>query len=320
MCRGECCQVNLKIAEGSTFFKKKLLMKYIYFFIFCCQVRNLEEAVQELWKRRDEADKDLIASLRAAAGLPSQEEIFSISPFSDDEENGPAVLKNEYGRSLKLSLKGLVDKSPKKIKECGKKSSNKKSRKKKGNPLALVCGAEVQRSHEGHDDASSFGYASADNRNQMQPSRSTEPDGLLSPVAGSLTEGLSSVNRSGLLKHKLIDEVAASNGHRAPRTVKIKNNKLQGGLSTGDDTANQSGASKTSKPTKIVLHLGNRSKTMASSPRSDASSYQKEQDLSTSNGTLPCPLISNCKNFYCFHLVPNLLYDVDMFQKRGICI
>ncbi|KAL6981437.1 hypothetical protein U1Q18_023067 [Sarracenia purpurea var. burkii] len=55
------------------------------------QVRDLEDAVQELWRRRDQADCDLIASLRAATGLPTQEEIFSISPYSDDEESGPVI-------------------------------------------------------------------------------------------------------------------------------------------------------------------------------------------------------------------------------------
>ncbi|RYR69423.1 hypothetical protein Ahy_A03g015966 isoform F [Arachis hypogaea] len=40
--------------------------------------QGLEAAVQELWKRRNIADRDLIASLRAAAGLPPiQEEIFA---------------------------------------------------------------------------------------------------------------------------------------------------------------------------------------------------------------------------------------------------
>lgn len=251
----------------------------------CYQVRNLEEAVQELWRRRDEADKDLIANLRAAVGLPSQEEIFSISPFSDDEENVPAVLKNEYGRSLKFSLKGLVEKSPRKSKEYVKKSSNKKYGKKKGNLVSPAGGAEAQQSFEGHDDVTSFGYASADNRNeQMQPSRSGEPDSLVSRVAGGLIDGTSSVD-AGVLKHKFIDEVTASNGNRAPRTVKIKNSKLKGSLNTGDDTGNQNSITKSSQGPKIVIHLGNRSKKMASSPRSDASSYQKEQDLTTSNGS-----------------------------------
>ncbi|KAE8727469.1 Detected protein of confused Function [Hibiscus syriacus] len=42
----------------------------------CYQVTDLEDAVRELWERRDIADQDLIARLRAAAGLPTQEDIF----------------------------------------------------------------------------------------------------------------------------------------------------------------------------------------------------------------------------------------------------
>ncbi|MCI41529.1 PHD finger family protein, partial [Trifolium medium] len=33
----------------------------------CYQVKNLEDAVQELWRRKNIADRDLITSLRAAA-------------------------------------------------------------------------------------------------------------------------------------------------------------------------------------------------------------------------------------------------------------
>ncbi|KAL4384114.1 hypothetical protein GQ457_15G027710 [Hibiscus cannabinus] len=47
----------------------------------CYQVAISEDAVQELWKRRDKADQDLISSLRASAGLPTQEEIFLFLHF-----------------------------------------------------------------------------------------------------------------------------------------------------------------------------------------------------------------------------------------------
>ncbi|KAF7836055.1 RING/FYVE/PHD-type zinc finger family protein [Senna tora] len=59
----------------------------------CYQVKDLEDAVQELWRRRDIADRDLITSLRAAAGLPTQDEIFSISPYSDDDDSEPVKAK-----------------------------------------------------------------------------------------------------------------------------------------------------------------------------------------------------------------------------------
>ncbi|XP_028799794.1 uncharacterized protein LOC114755092 isoform X2 [Neltuma alba] len=62
----------------------------------CYEVKNIKDAIQELWKRKDVADRDLIASLRVQAGLPTQEETFSISPYSDDENGGP-VKRNEVG-------------------------------------------------------------------------------------------------------------------------------------------------------------------------------------------------------------------------------
>ncbi|XP_027106877.1 uncharacterized protein [Coffea arabica] len=250
----------------------------------CYQVKNLEEAVQELWRRRDEADRDLIANLRAAAGLPTQQEIFSISPFSDDEENAPVVMKNEYGRSLRFSLKGVVDKSPKKSKEYGKKSSNKKSGKKKGHLMSIDSVHEAHQNFERHDDASSFGY---DNRTeQVLSSRSGEPDGYFSPVAGSVNDGMCSVNQAGVLKHKFIDEVTASHNNRAHKTVKIKSNKPQGGgLDNGDDSGNQSNMSRATKGPKLVIHIGSRNRNLTTSPRSDGSSYQKDQDMTTSNGS-----------------------------------
>ncbi|XP_057511206.1 uncharacterized protein LOC130793510 isoform X2 [Actinidia eriantha] len=231
----------------------------------CYQVRDLEDAVQELWRRIDEADHDLIASLRAAAGLPTQEEIFSISPYSDDEESGPVILKNEYGRSLKFSLKGLVDKSPKKTKEYGKKYSNKKSVKKVYQP--------------------SFGCSRGDDKNDdMQSQRSGEH--FTSPVAGSLSEGICSINQAGVFKHKFIDEVTVGNENVKSRVVQIKNSKPHD-LGVGDGTAKDASKSKTTntKGPKLVIHLGARNRNVNSPPRSDASSYQREQELTASNGS-----------------------------------
>ncbi|XP_052171176.1 uncharacterized protein LOC127787255 [Diospyros lotus] len=232
----------------------------------CYQVRDLEDAVQELWRRRDKADSDLIANLRAAAGLPTQEEIFSISPYSDDEDSGP-ILKNEYSRSLKFSLKALVDKSPKKTKEYGKKSSNKKHNKKKG-----------------YIDPSSVGYSGDDDKNgDMQSHKSGEP--FSSPVAGSLSEGICSINHAGVLKHKLIDEVTAGNESMKSKEIQIKGTKTHG-MGIGDDTGIDATKSKNTitKGPKLVIHLGGRNRNATTSPKSDASSYQREQELTASNG------------------------------------
>ncbi|XP_057978611.1 uncharacterized protein LOC131165016 isoform X2 [Malania oleifera] len=250
------------------------------------QVKDLEDAVRELWRRRDKADQNLIASLRAAAGLPTQEEIFSISPYSDDEENGPITLKNEYGRSLKFSLKGLVDKSPKKCKESGKKSSNKKFVKKKGSQTPLVSQTESHQSFGGQNDARSSGHSLGDDKNdEFLSHRSEGANVLSSPVAvsGSQTDGIS-MNQLGVSKHKFVDEIVGSNEDRKPRVVKIKNNKPQV-LDIAEDTGKRAGNSKTMKGTKLVIHLGARNRNVANSPRSDGSSCQRDQDLTASNGS-----------------------------------
>ncbi|KAK1401175.1 histone-lysine N-methyltransferase 2D [Heracleum sosnowskyi] len=183
----------------------------------CYQVRDPEDAVQELWKRRDIFDRDLIANLRAAAGLPTQEEIFTISPFSDDEDSGPIAPKNEYGRSVKFSLKGL-----------------------------------------------------ADNKDEdVHPYRSGERDLYPVPISGGLTEGVCSINQA--MKHKHLDEVGASDENKALRVIQLKSNKPQ-----GEDSGKQANKSKSTKGPKLVIHLGARNKNVIGSPRSDASSAQRE--------------------------------------------
>ncbi|PIN27162.1 putative transcription factor HALR/MLL3, involved in embryonic development [Handroanthus impetiginosus] len=227
----------------------------------CCQIRNPEEAVQELWRRRDEADKDLIASLRAAAGLPTQEEIFDISPFSDDEENGHVSVKNEYGRSLKFSLKGSGEKSPKKSKEYGKKSSNKKYNKKKENETSLANGFGGQADGP-------IGYNTADSKNEEMQFSGERAN--FSPVAGSLAEDVSAAK-----------EAAVSS--KTSRTIKIKRNKSQGST-TGDDIGTNGGAPKAAQGPKLVIHLGGRSRNTTSPPRPEASSFKRGQDLTSSIG------------------------------------
>ncbi|KAL0289756.1 UNVERIFIED_CONTAM: hypothetical protein Sangu_2603800 [Sesamum angustifolium] len=242
------------------------------------QIRNLEEAVQELWRRRDEADRDLIASLRAAAGLPTEEEIFDISPFSDDEESGP-ILKNEYGRSLKFSLKGLGDKSPRKSKEYGKKSSNKKYGKKKGNETSIIGGTDAYQSIGGNTDGP-FGYNTGDIKNE-EMQFSGEPASL-SPVAGDLTDGVSAANEAVVSKHKNVDEVTTTNVTKASRTIKIKSSKSHS-LTNREESGTNSGGARTTQGPKLVIHLGGRSKNATSPPRSEGSSFKRGQELPSSN-------------------------------------
>ncbi|KAL3815090.1 hypothetical protein ACJIZ3_016358 [Penstemon smallii] len=240
----------------------------------CGQIRSLEEAVQELWRRRDEADRDLIASLRAAAGLPTQDNFFDTSPFSDDEEGAPLLLKNEHGQSLKFSLKGVGDNSPRKSKEYGKKSSNKMSGKKKGNKTSY-------RSVAHQSDGSVFGYNTGDYRNdEMQLSSECV---TFSPVAGGLTEGVCSVNVAAMSKHKYIEKVTAD---KPSRTIRIKSNKTLD-LTNKDDSGTYSNVPKIAQPAqgpKLVIHLGARSRSTTTPPRSEASIFNKGQILASSNG------------------------------------
>lgn len=241
------------------------------------QVTNLEEAVQELWKRRDEADKDLIASLRAAAGLPTQEEIFDISPFSEDEESAPVSVKNEFGRSLKFSLKGLGNNSPRKSKESGKKSSSKKNGKKKGNEISLISGADT---HQRVD-----GYTGNNKNDEMQ--FSNEPGTASSPVAPNLMED----NEAEASKHKYIDEVSATNVTKASRTIRIKSNKSHS-LMNREEIGSNSGVPKTAQGPKLVIHLGSRNKN-TTPPRSEASGLKTRQDKASSKGMFFATFVFN---------------------------
>ncbi|KAK8614398.1 hypothetical protein V6N13_122756 [Hibiscus sabdariffa] len=240
----------------------------------CYQVTDLEDAVRELWKRRDIADRDLIASLRAAAGLPTQEEIFSLSPYSDDEENGSMMPKNEFGRSLKFSLKGLADKSPKN-KEYGKKSSSKKHPKKKAYQASLISKGESQLIFEGNQDIQSQGCSLGEDRNNEVASQINEGQDTSSPVAG-----ICSTNQPGVLKHKLVDEVMVSGEDRTFRVIKIKSNKPHN-LVHGDDNGKHSSKSKTVKAKKLVINLGAKKINVTNSPMSNASSFQRDQDVTS---------------------------------------
>ncbi|VFQ92065.1 unnamed protein product [Cuscuta campestris] len=246
----------------------------------CYQVRNQEEAIQELWRRKDESDKEVIASLRAAAGLPTQEEIFSISPFSDDDDDSPIVSKNEFGRSLKFSLKGMAEKSPMKSKDYGKKSSNKKYGKNKGHKVSSAGQIESHMDFQGrHSDAPSGGCSAGDvNNDEMKTYRGEEPDS--SPIAGNLTDGICFTNQAGVVKSEYIDMVAANNGNKT--SIQIKGSKHQ---STSDeDVGAHKSMSKTTKGPKLVIHLGTWNKLVSGSPKSDVSSCQRDQYLPTSNG------------------------------------
>ncbi|KAK9125302.1 hypothetical protein Scep_014148 [Stephania cephalantha] len=222
----------------------------------CYQVQDDSDAVQELWRRRDKADKGLIASLRAAAGLPSHEETFSISPYSDDEDNSPSKLKHEYVRPLKFSVKGSAHKTSKSNKEHGKKSSSKKYGKKK------AYQALTTEKTERNDSMRSYGNEAHD-----------------TTIPGS-TQERCSINQAGVMKHEFIPEASAIED-RAAGVVNYWNSKSSGS-DLGDGSGKHVTMSETVRARKIVIHCG-RNRHATNSPRSEASSCHKEQDLTTSN-------------------------------------
>lgn len=241
----------------------------------CYQVRDLEDAVQELWRRKDEEDRDLITSLRAAAGLPTQEEIFSISPYSDDEESGPITLRSEYGRSLKFSLKSLADSSPKKNKEHGKKSLITKNTKRKDDGLSVISKSEAHESFEGS-------YSELDGKNHDMQSRR---GGTFSSTSTGITnEGICSINQAGVLKRKFIDEVTADNHNKKQRVMQIKSSTGHGfGIEDSSGKEASKPMIKNTTGAKLVIHFGGRNRN--ASPKSGPSVHRTEQELTTTNGS-----------------------------------
>ncbi|CAA7395447.1 unnamed protein product [Spirodela intermedia] len=256
----------------------------------CYQVKDIDDAIQELWKRRDKSDKDLIASLRVAAGLPYQEDIFSISPFSDDEESSQMVMKSNNGRSLKFSVKGLSEKAVDTAKEYGKKtprssSSSKKHAKKKGSQVKIVNKSEEKyQDFERQDEVRSVEGSSVDEKNG-----DTKPFGIRGqenlPLHLTISLGhkkeKSPVNEHEKESHRIRKDSVASSLDKVPK-VEIKTSKSHG---TTERSGKLENKSEPVKGPKLVIHFGSRSKNISSSPTSEASSCHRQHDLVASNGS-----------------------------------
>lgn len=93
-------------------FQEKVI-DFLIFFFCIVQIKDLDDAVRELWKRRDEADAKKIVEARAAAELPSEEEMMELCP-SDDEK--PEVV-TDWTKDM---LRKLAKKSKSKSKKPGK--------------------------------------------------------------------------------------------------------------------------------------------------------------------------------------------------------
>ena len=214
-------------------------------------MKDIDDAVRELWNRKDIAERKLIASLRASAGLPSQEDI---SPHSDDAQSCPVVTKNDYGRSLKFSVKGLSDKFTKNSKESvNTVFKNVKPNKNPTNKtIKFVSNAEGSfQNYEMQNGQRSFSTS----------------NGLESQHIGN--------------KYSSIKEFGVNNVDRASK-VQTDGWKLQG-LQFKECTKTAS-KNETVKGTKLVIHLGSKNRNVSSSPKSETSSCHREQDFAVSYG------------------------------------
>ncbi|KAK8933254.1 hypothetical protein KSP39_PZI015363 [Platanthera zijinensis] len=254
----------------------------------CYQVKDIDDAERELWNRRDEADRSLITSLRAAAGLPN-EETFSEAAYSEDESNGAVAHKNAHGRFLKFSVKGSSDRSTKPFKESGKNitktlPSNKKSVKKKELHIKFVSKANgmsqnlvVQQDISTKNNLTDpVGYDHKSCRFDGQENFSSPSTGIASDAAAkALNAQMESSN------HICGNEVR---GNPSDSVIKIQNKQLSDSHFK-ECAGKSSNKGETVKGTKLVIHIGGRNRNVTSSPISESSSCQRLQDLSTLHGS-----------------------------------
>ncbi|KAL5205890.1 hypothetical protein ABZP36_034099 [Zizania latifolia] len=238
----------------------------------CSQIRDTEDAVRELWKRRDIVDHDLMASLRAAAALPSLEDVSPSYPNSDDERLGAHVMKNDGKNKLKFSFKSnsskaALDSSEQEKNAIKSTGSNKKHSKKKGNQNnKTVCDQDevfLEKRNEAKS-LSSLGDQTA-NVTRDKSSFKNDADVFLLSSTRSVEKDL----KSSSVK------AAANNADMIPK-VKIKGSKVPS-LHFKDVGEENAAKSDTAKGTKLVIHLGSRHKSRSGSPRSEMSNSQKEE-------------------------------------------
>ncbi|MCL7033699.1 hypothetical protein MKW94_019179 [Papaver nudicaule] len=249
----------------------------------CYQVQDHDDAIQELWRRRDNVDHDLMASLRAAAGLPPQEKILSISPYSDDE-NDHVMSKNGNSRALKISVKGLADKTLKPPKEHKKKSSSKKYTKK---THKVPSSKAEPNQFDRLQDARSLVYSLGDERTDDMHSYVNERKNILSPHLASDSGDAKekhTLNQAGGMQRGLIadGESVENKAGRGLRVLHIKNSRSSDPRESG---GRHTSKSNTVKGTKLIINFGSRNRNNISSPISEASSCHREQDLMGLNGS-----------------------------------
>lgn len=241
------------------------------------QVSDLDDAVEELWRRRDKADCDQIASLRDAAALPSQEDMFLISPYSADEENDLVMAKSDYGRPFRFFVKGLVEKATKNSKKYDKISGKaaKKHIKKKGYQLSFIGKTEapLQKSERQDEEALLLENDLEDKRTNDMMSCGTKGLEVLShyTTRSPVHYNDNSLERTVLMDHSLIED-------KDSKVVKIRSSRSHG-LEIEEDNGNNVSKTEKMKGTKIVIQIAARNRHATNSPWSETSTSPKEHDL-----------------------------------------
>lgn len=237
----------------------------------CSQIRDAEDAVRELWKRRNIVDHDLMVSLRAAAALPSLEDVSPSNPNSDDERLGAFVPKNDGRNTLKFSFKSNSSKPP--LDQSGQEKnvpktsgSNKKHSKKKGNQGNISVGDPdeifLEKRHEAKSYSNLGGHTIEGNHGQ-------------STIKNDDSVFTLSATRSS-------EKGAANNADMIPK-VKIRGSKAPS-LHFKDVGEVNTAKSDAGKGTKLVFHFGTRHKSGSGSPKSEMTNSHKEQELGSLHG------------------------------------
>jgi hypothetical protein len=221
-----------------------------------------------------------MVSLRAAAALPSLEDVSPSYPNSDDEKPGAYVLKNDGKNTLKFSLKSNSSKPPPDTPEKEKivlksSGSNKKPSKKKG--------GQSNKTADGHDDIFLERRHDAKASNSRLGDQSIDGNHDRSPFKNDSNSYISSSTRSSEKNLKSPSMKAVANNADMIPKVKIKGSKVSS-LQFKDSSEDNTPKNDTGKGTKLVIHLGSRHKTRSGSPKSELSNSQREQDLGLIHG------------------------------------
>ncbi|CAN6440530.1 unnamed protein product [Victoria cruziana] len=232
-------------------------------------VRDIDDAIQELWRRRDMVDRAQIASLRAAAGLT--QDAVSISPYSDDEECHVTLSRNE-GKSLKFSLKGLPI-----SKDQGKSYSKNVKQYKK-----IIKRKDMQvQSHR---------IVNLYQKSDLLPGEKSLQDDMISEKAdntnseraegGDILVCVSPViGARNCPTDQVVEENIRNHDDKTSKSAQISHTRIK----SLDYEINQklSCQSETGKGKKLVIHLSSRNRNVADTPKLENSSGHREQDSST---------------------------------------